>query len=283
MNTISPVSTIPAMTKEEFDFFRAKLFELAGISLSDVKLDLLQARLRSRVTDLGFSGYDEYRDHLDKLSADDSEWEAFVNQLTTNKTDWFREPEHFNYLVKDFLPKWKTLGKKHLSVWCAASSTGEEPYTLSMVLWEALKGTGITYEILASDIDTKVLTLARNGVYPRERLYQIPENYQRIAVALGSQEISHWMKIKKEIKENVKFVQLNLTRALPLKDKFDIIFCRNVLIYFNSKTVEIVANSLHERALDQSALIISHSESLQSCRSKWVYRSPSIYAKGSLF
>src|SRR3989344_4546631 len=181
------------MTLEEFDFFRSKIYCLAGISLSDAKLDLLQARLRSRVISLGMKNYKSYQLYLQKLPEAHQEWEQFINLLTTNKTDWFREPDHFSYIVNQFLPRWLRLGKKHLKVWCAASSTGEEAYTLSLVLNDALKSSGVSFEIMATDIDTNVLALGRNGVYAQSCLSQIPENYHSVGFCQGTKELSSWM------------------------------------------------------------------------------------------
>lgn len=272
------------MDRAEFDYFRTKIFSLAGISLSDAKLDLLQARLRSRVIALGMSSFEEYRFHLESISQTDEEWETFINLLTTNKTDWFREPKHFDYIVNDFLPKWLALGKKKLSVWCAACSTGEEAYTLSLILNEALKGTDIKYTILASDIDTKVLRIAKNGVYPRDLIHQIPERFHRMGFCFGTKEISNWMKVRKEIKEPIQFKQLNLTvKPFNLDEGHDLILCRNVMIYFNPTTVKNVVDEIYRVSNKDSVLIIAHSESLQNIQTSWRYRSPSIYYKGKIF
>lgn len=270
------------LQSEEFQFFKDKIFNLAGISLSPAKLDLVQGRLRSRVQNHGFSSFGEYITHLKELNDNDPEWEYFINSLTTNKTDWFREPEHFEYLIEEFIPQWMKLGKKHLKVWCAASSTGEEPYTLALVLTHALKDTGKTFEILASDIDTNVLDVAQKGVYRREQLFQIPQEFQKTTIAVGTGEISDWFKIKAHIKEKVKFKQINLTKIeFNQTPDFDLVFCRNVLIYFNHKTVEAVTESIFKHSASDSCLIIAHSESLQSAqKSPWKYKQPSIYGKG---
>lgn len=270
------------MTRDQFDYFRKKIFELSGISLSDVKIDLLQSRLRSRVLKEGFESFDQYRDFLLSIPPEHAEWESFINLLTTNKTDWFREPGHFDFLIKEFIPKWKLLGKKKLHVWCAASSTGEEPYTLSLVLNEAFKNSEYSYEIHASDIDTKVLSEAQNGVYPRERLDQVPEIY-RSYFALGTGEISHWMKIKKDLKRPVRFFQYNLTRPERLDQEYDLIFCRNVLIYFNPTTISHVVKSLYQHGSQNSVLVIAHAESLQTVNTDWKFKRPSIYVKGKHF
>lgn len=275
---------LESLTSSEFEYFRNKIFELAGISMSDSKIELVRTRLRSRIISLGFSSFKEYQDYLKSLPSDDQEWQAFINVLTTNKTDWFREPEHFHFLVREFLPQWLSLGKKHLKVWCAASSTGEEPYTLALVLAEALKNTQITFEIVASDIDTKVLEVAKNGVYHEDRLYQIPQEYQKSFIAKGTGEISSWFRLKKDLKSKVSFKQVNLVASeYPLKSKFDIVFCRNVLIYFDNQTIEKVIQSIYKYCEEDSVLVIGHSESLQNIKSQWRYMRPSIYLKGRKF
>jgi chemotaxis protein methyltransferase CheR len=270
------------LSLDEFDYFRSKIHSLAGISLSNAKLDLIQARLRSRVHHLGLGDFRSYRNHLENLPSSDPEWELFINVLTTNKTDWFREDEHFRFITQKFLPQWLKLGRKHLSVWCAASSTGEEPYTLSLVLNQALKQTGISYKILATDIDTKVLSIAKNGVYPKDRLSQIPPNYHAEFVP-GTKDISAWMKVRKCIKKKVEFRQLNLNHSpYELNEKFDLILCRNVLIYFNPETIAKVTQGLHACATKDAVLLIAHSESLQNITSSWKFVRPSIYQKGKL-
>jgi len=272
------------LSSSEFEYFRSKIFELAGISMSDSKIDLVRTRLRSRIISLGFSSFKAYQNYLKGLSENDPEWQAFINVMTTNKTDWFREPEHFHFLVKEFLPKWLSLGKKHLRVWCAASSTGEEPYTLALVLAEVLQNTQITFEIIASDIDTKVLEVAKNGVYHVDRLYQIPQDYQKSFIAKGTGEISSWFRLKKDLKSKVSFKQVNLIASdYPLNSKFDIVFCRNVLIYFDNQTIENVIQNIYRYCEEDAVLVIGHSESLQNIKSQWKYMRPSIYLKGRKF
>lgn len=269
------------LSAKAFEYFQFKIYSLAGISLSGAKHDLVQTRLRSRILTLGLPDYESYKDYLKSKSEDDPEWEAFINLLTTNKTDWFRESGHFDFITDEFLPRWKKLGKTHLNVWCAASSTGEEPYTLSLILHEALKESGHTYSILASDIDTRVLKTAVNGVYPIEFLPQIPERYQQIGFALGKEDISGWMKVKKEIRQHVEFMQFNLTKyPYPHVQKFDLVLCRNVLIYFNQETINRVVENIYQVTNPEGILIIAHSESLQNLATPWKYLRPSLYFKG---
>jgi chemotaxis protein methyltransferase CheR len=260
---------------EDFDFFCLKIFELAGISMTSSKLSLVQSRLSSRVSALGLKSFKDYRLYLEDIHQEHEEWQQFTNRLTTNKTEWFRESAHFDYLTQFFLPAWKKLGKERMEVWCAASSTGEEAYTLALVLEEQ----GINYRITASDIDTKVLTHARSGVYLRDNLQQIPKKYHQHFI-LGTAEISEWMKVRDHIKENIIFRQINLNNTpYPNKLSFDLIFCRNVMIYFKPPMIEKVASALYEVAADNSMLFIAHSESLQNIKTPWSYVAPSIYKK----
>lgn len=270
------------ISNDQFDFFRKKIFELAGISMSDVKIDLVQSRLRSRVLNIGLNSFEDYQSYLTAVPKDHAEWETFINLLTTNKTDWFREPEHFEYLTQEFLPHWKKTGKKKLHIWCAASSTGQEPYTLSLILNEFFRNTHYDYEIHASDIDTNVLKLAQNGVYHREQLNQIPEKFHT-HFAMGSGEIEQWMKVKKQIKKPVTFFQFNLTHFEKFDRQYDLILCRNVLIYFGQQTISQVVNTLFQNAASDSVLVIAHSESLQTINTEWSFKRPSIYVKGKKY
>lgn len=282
MNIFQP--EIGKLGLEEFRFFQTKIFSLTGITLGQAKLDLVQSRLRTRILALGLPDFKSYREILERLPDNDSEWELFVNSLTTNKTDWFREPEHFDFLINDFLPAWRKLGKKHLSVWCAASSTGEEPYSLALTIEDALKDSGISFEILASDIDTRVLSYAKNGVYARNLLNQIPSKFHKTGFCFGTGDISEWMKVKKEIKSKVTFLQINLAKPpYPVNKKFDLILCRNVLIYFSPSVIQTVINGIFDCGEKESVLIIGHAESIQTISSSWKHYRPTIYFKGKIF
>lgn len=268
---------------EDFCFFRDQIYTKAGIFLPDIKLNLVQARLRKRVLKLGFQDYESYRLYLEALPDFHEEWVVFINLLTTNKTEWFREEKHFKFITEEFLPRWIKLGKKHLRVWCAASSTGEEAYTLSLVLNLALRDTGITYEIIATDINTNVLALGENGVYQSSHLARIPAIYHD-GFTIGSDDLRDWMRVNSSIKERVSFTYFNLNNTpYRWKEKFDLTLCRNVMIYFNRQTIGRVVEAIHESSAKESVLIVSYSETLQNTNSSWTYLTPSIYTKGKLF
>ncbi len=270
-----------SLSQNDFQFFRGLIHETAGISLSDSKMELVQSRLRSRVIALGMSGFGEYRKYLQQASQDQDEWQTFINSLTTNKTDFFREPKHFDYLVKDFLPTWKPRGAEPLNIWCAASSTGEEPYTLSMVLARAMAPTMRTYKILATDIDTDALAAASRGVYPASRIdEQIPQEYRSHAIEYGTGGIANWARIHPNVKNKITYEPHNLIEPkIPGERIFDLIFLRNVLIYFTPETILQVVEKLHKAAKPGGLLFIGHSESLNNVKSSWTSVSPSVYIK----
>lgn len=278
------LSNVPGLSEKDFAFFREQIYELAGISLSAAKLDLVQSRLRNRVSFLGLKNFRAYAEFLTERDRIDPEWQFFINALTTNKTEWFRESEHFEFIRKDFLRAFIETGKKHLRVWCGACSTGEEAYSLSLLLNQVLKDSGVTFEIVASDIDTNVLQVAKNGVYRRGHLSQVPQVYHQSGFILGTEEISDWMKVKKEIKSHITFRQFNLVQfPFDFSQKFDLIVCRNVFIYFDSQTVGNVTKEMFKHAEKDAVLIIAHSESLQNLNTPWTYIGPSVYAKGKVF
>jgi chemotaxis protein methyltransferase CheR len=280
-----PIAASPdSLSEEDFQFFRERIRHIAGISLSPAKQDLVRARLRERVGALALSSHAEYRAHLEALNKDDPEWQRFINCLTTNKTDWFREPAHFRMLEESFLPRWLSTGKDCLHVWCAASSTGEEPYTLSLVLDRFLRPRGKEYRILATDIDTNVLALAQNGVYSRQRVEeQVPPEFHDRFIR-GKRELSDWMKVKPIIKAPLSFENVNLSQGLRgERPEFDLIFLRNVLIYFDAAGVQNVVEKTFPLAAPNSLLVIAHSESLQNISTRWSYVKPSLYRKGGFY
>jgi chemotaxis protein methyltransferase CheR len=276
---MSSLSGSPELNDQEFGWFAATIQRLAGITLSNSKRELVRTRLRSQLSAHGCKTFLDYRFFLEGLPGDHPEWQVFVNLLTTNKTDFFREPRHFQYLVQEYLPVWAKSGSKSLKVWSCACSTGQEPYTLSMVLAKHLPP-GFDYRILASDVDTQVLRTAENGVYPMDKLPEIPAEYANASVDTGAGEVADWFRVKEKIREKIEFRQHNLLSGEPpTTDSFDLILCRNVLIYFSREIVSSVMRNLHQAAKEQGQLFIGHSESLHGLDSLWAHKAPSIYVK----
>lgn len=270
-----------SIEKDDFIFFKDVLYQKSGIWMKEVKSDLMSSRLRKRAVQLGMRSLHEYRQLLEKEADDSMEWQVFINLLTTNKTDFFREPDHYDYLIHQFIPEWLKLGKTHLNVWSCASSTGEEPYTLAMVFEKHLPPE-ITYSILATDIDTEVLARAKNGVYSKNRLWEIPGEYSSL-LAMGTGEVSEWFTVKRKLRDRIQFVQHNLfSEDLPPfhnEQKFDLALCRNVLIYFDSEGIEKTAKKIYQSTTENGVLLIGHSESLQGRKGLWKTKKPSYYFK----
>lgn len=263
---------------EDFAYFQALVFKLSGITLSDKKRDLLLTRLSSHLKKSDLGSYSDYRNYLQGLPENHGEWQSFINLMTTNKTDFFREIRHFDYIEEVLIPKWIQSKKSEIKVWSAACSTGEEPYTLAMFL-EAKLPAGMTYKIFASDIDTNVLAKAKNGVYSMVKESEIPEDYRKKSIEYGRGEIADWFRIKSSLKSKITFSAFNLVEDSLEDEKFDLILCRNVMIYFSRAVVEKVANNLAKSCLDDGILFIGHSESLQGTKTPWKVTTASVYSK----
>ncbi len=267
------------LTDEDYGYFQRTIFELSGISLGDTKKELVKSRLTSHIKSLGLHSFTDYRNYLSRLSSVDPEWQRFINFLTTNKTDFFREAQHFEYLKNVVIPKWLEKNQKELKVWCCASSTGQEPYTLAMVLSRALPP-HISYTILATDIDTEVLQEANNGVYHINKLPEIPSQYRDEFINIGKGEVQGWFRVSSKIRERIIYKQHNLiSSAFPGNEVFDLIFCRNVLIYFSAETIKPLIKKFHPCLKENGLLFISHSESISKLSDKFNLVHPSVYQK----
>ena len=267
------------ISDEDFIYFQSLVFKLAGITLNDKKRDLLLTRLSSHLKNTQFEDYAEYRHHLEGLSSSDEEWQKFINLMTTNKTDFFREIRHFEYIEEVLIPKWKSAKKTEVKIWSAACSTGEEPYSLAMFLEEKLPS-GMKYKILASDIDTNVLNKAQNAVYSIAKESEIPESLRKNSIQYGHGAIHDWFRIKAHLKNKIIFKNFNLVEdLLPENEKFDLILCRNVMIYFSREIIEKVAINLARSSAKDATLFIGHSESLQGTNTPWKVTTASVYSQ----
>jgi chemotaxis protein methyltransferase CheR len=270
-----------ALKIEETDlkFFCETIEARAGIALKSTKHELVRTRLRTRLIANNFANFSDYRDFLSSLPPDHPEWELFTNNLTTNKTDFFREAKHFDYLVEEVLPAWLKTSERFFRVWSAAASTGEEAYTLAMVLQKHIPP-GRDFKILATDIDTAVLKTAQNAVYPMLKKPEIPLEYHANCLEFGSGEAAGWFRIKKHLKEKVVFKTHNLIeQQSSAREVFDLVLCRNVLIYFTKETIEVVQKKLYSATKPNGYLYIGHSESFQGLDHKWRSVLPSIFKR----
>lgn len=273
------MSAAKEFQQDDFQYFCETIERIAGIHMKPAKFQLVRTRLNSRLAQHGLNTYSEYRELLQSLPDTDPEWEQFINLLTTNKTDFFREPKHFEFLVQKILPAWLKTGDKTFKVWSAAASTGEEPYTLAMVL-ESHLPKDRDYKILATDVDTDVIKASQNAVYPLAKKHEIPTEFHNTSIDLGHSECRNFFRIKRHLKDKVVCKRHNLVdNSSPGHDVFDLVLCRNVLIYFDKDTIEFVARKLYQTTKPGGHFFIGHSESLQGIKHDWQSFGPSVFKK----
>ncbi|CAM2138539.1 chemotaxis protein methyltransferase [Pararobbsia alpina] len=242
-------------TNADFARIRALIYQVAGISLSDHKRDMVYSRLARRLRARSMTVFSEYLDYLER-TRDDAEWEAFTNSLTTNLTSFFREAHHFPILA-DFVAK----RRGPVSIWCCAASTGEEPYSIAMTLQESLGNAARNSTILATDIDTQVLAKADAGVYTLDQGKNLsPERLRRFFLK-GTGSRAGQMKVRPELRQMLTFSRLNLHEdRWPVQGPFDVIFCRNVMIYFDKPTQGRILERFVPLMKHDALLFAGHSE-----------------------
>jgi chemotaxis protein methyltransferase CheR len=275
------MKTATAASGDEFDLLELcrMIEDRTGLHMKTSKHDLLRSRLASRLPDLGFNEIGEYRRYLQGKSSNDPEWQIFTNLMTTNKTDFFREVRHFEFLVQQILPAWLKTSQKVFKAWSAASSTGEEAYTLAMVLNQHLPKDR-DFKILATDIDTDVLKTASNSVYPATKKPEIPQEYQLSSIENGKGDAEGWFRMKKSLRDRIQFTTHNLIeQTSPGEEVFDLVLCRNVLIYFDQNTINFVQHKLYSTTKTGGHLFIGHSESFHGIQHKWKSVGPSVFRK----
>ena len=256
-----PCELSPASFARLAQFITAEL----GIKMPESKSTMIQSRLLRRVSSLGLASIDQYVDHL-FAPQNQAEREHFINAITTNKTDFFREPEHFTYLSEVVLPAFGRNRARcaRFQAWSAGCSTGEEPYTLAMVLAEyAARRPGFEFAILATDVSTRVLDQARDAIYPEAQILPVPPELRRkyLLSSRGTEE--RMARIVPGLRMQISFGQLNfMEEYYPVRDTFDAIFFRNVMIYFDRPTQEAVVNKLCRNLAPGGYLFAGHSESL---------------------
>ena len=248
-----PISPI---TDAEFDKFRDFIYERAGIAMTPQKRQLVAGRLMRRVTLGGHASYGAYFDHVIG-SSDHAEQQCMIDCLTTNETYFFREPAHFDFMTKEILPGFRG---RPFRAWSAACSTGEEVYTLAMLLAEGL-GSG-DWQVLGTDINQQVLQTARTGLYPMDRASGIPPALLSKYCLKGVRSQAGYLLIEPKLKQRVRFEPRNLKAPLPPGDGYDVIFLRNVLIYFDGPTKLEVVRRVASRLRPGGHFFVSHVESL---------------------
>ena len=263
---------LPVLKDKEFTLFQQLIYETAGIHMSNAKKALVSGRLAKRIKHFGLASYEEYFRLL--KTAANGELQTAVDLLTTNETFFFREPKHFDFLRDRVLPEWR-FGPRR--IWSAASSSGEEAYTLAMVL--AAHAPTDAWEIVGTDISTRVVERARAGQYPIERANNIPRSYltEYCLKGTGSQEGTFI--VAKELRARISFVHANLQTDLSRLGNFDVIFLRNVLIYFDMEIKQRVVARLVRQLKPGGHLMVGHSESLNGVTDALRVVVPSVYRK----
>jgi chemotaxis protein methyltransferase CheR len=262
------------LTDLEFRQFQALIFKIAGISMSASKRQLVSGRLARRVKHYRLNSYGEYYRLLMKPDSME-ELQVAVDLLTTNETYFFREPKHFDLLRNIVLPPLK--GRQNIRIWSGACSSGEEPYSIAMTLADCVDDQ--PWEIIASDISSRVLEKARTGHYPMERAEDIPPSLLTRYCLKGVDAQAGTFLVDRSLRSRVRFMQVNLNADLPRLGEFDVIFLRNVLIYFDAETKRQVVQRLLNHLKPGGYFVVSHSETLQGVSDALNSVAPSVYRK----
>jgi chemotaxis protein methyltransferase CheR len=256
------------------------VMEQTGISLSEHKRELVYGRLTKRLRTLGLGTFADYCSHL----TDDNNGELLelINAITTNLTSFFRENHHFEYLEQTVFPELiaSRNNNRRIRIWSAGCSTGEEPYSIAMMVRECFpSGQGWDVKILATDIDSNVLAKAAAGVYAEDRVSGLPTQRVKKWFRKGSGEQAGTVKVSPELQSLISFKQLNLMNPWPMKGPFDIIFCRNVVIYFDKPTQKVLFGRYADLMADDGHLFVGHSETLFKVTERFRLVGRTIYKK----
>jgi chemotaxis protein methyltransferase CheR len=260
-------------TGKDFERVQKMIYARAGISLNNSKQDMVYSRLVRRLRETGINNFKDYLLLLE--SGNEDEWEAFVNSLTTNLTSFFREPHHFPLLAEHAL---KQATQHRISLWCAAASTGEEPYSMAMTLVDAFGSFTPPVSIIASDVDTNVLAKAESGIYPMERVEKLsPDRVKRYFYkGIGAQ--AGLVRVKPELQALITFRQINLLDDnWPIRGPLDAIFCRNVMIYFDKETQLRILERFAPLLQPEGVLFAGHSESFHNAGHVFNLRGKTVY------
>lgn len=259
-------------TARDFDRVRNLIYKRAGIALADSKQEMVYSRLARRLRATGIHTFQAYLDELESR-ADNEEWESFTNALTTNLTSFFREAHHFPILAEHVRN-----AKEPVTVWCAASSTGEEPYSIAMTLCEALGSLTPQAHVIATDIDTNVLNTGANGIYSIDRLDKMSPERARRFFLRGKGQQEGLVRVRPELRQMVTFKQLNLLADnWPVSGPFDAIFCRNVMIYFDKPTQGKILARFAPLMKPDALLFAGHSENFLYVSDAFKLRGKTVY------
>lgn len=277
-------SSSNTLSQKQFADVRERLYKLAGIKLSSGKEALVAARLAKRMRHLNLDSYEQYMSFV----AEDRtgrELAQMIDVLTTNKTSFFRESQHFDFLREQMLPKLGSGANRPVRIWSAGCSNGKEPYTIAMLMRETTSDVDKRdWRILATDISERMLTVAREGIYDEGTAAEIPPTllkkyFTSVVCTDARTDMSRRYQVSDNVRSMVSFARLNLMEEWPMKGLFNAIFCRNVMIYFDKPTQQRLVQRYWEMLAPGGHLFIGHSESLTNIAGKFRYVQPALYVK----
>ncbi|WDE01902.1 protein-glutamate O-methyltransferase CheR [Thalassomonas actiniarum] len=278
------------LNQQEFSFICRYVHEHAGIVLSESKREMVYRRFSRIIRERRLSSFSDYCRLLQKNP--EQEQNYFINAITTNLTSFFREQHHFDYLRQHELPALIRNGshEKYMRIWSSACSTGEEPYSIAITLMQAMQGLLSQWDvkILATDIDSNVLAKAKQGIYAKDKLDDLSSEIKRQYFKQGTRENSGKVRVAQCLSKLITFKQLNLLHQWPMKGLFDVIFCRNVIIYFDKDTQQDLFARYYDYLKPGGLLILGHSENLGSFQSDFdnvgrtIFRKPVISAQAQV-
>ena len=263
-----------AWTTADFSRVQALIYQRAGISLHDGKHAMVYSRLSRRLRETGYASFNEYLNWLEKH--DGPEWQEFINALTTNLTAFFREQHHFEIFSTHLRSKpsgtpWR--------VWCSAASTGEEPYSIVITALDTL-GMNAAFKLVASDIDSRVLAKAAEGIYRIENAKGLTQDYLQRFFLRGKGANAGLLRAKPELRKAIEFMSVNLIRDdWPFRESFDVVFCRNVMIYFDAPTQRRVLERIHRVLKPGGMLFVGHAENFSESRDLFTLRGKTVYER----
>lgn len=271
------------LSDEEFKKLSEFIYHEYGIKMPPVKKIMLQSRLQKRLRELNIPNFKDYVEYVFSKEGQDNEVIHMIDVVSTNKTDFFREPVHFDFLSGEFIPEFmnETHGKGYLKVWSAGCSSGEEPYTIAITLAECKeKHPGLEYSILGTDISSRILKNAIEAIYKENRIEGLPLNLKRKYFLKSKDRTNPTVRVIADLRRRVSFGRLNfMDHSFAVNETFDVIFCRNVLIYFDRETQEKVINKLCTKLRHNGVFFLGHSESITSMQVPLKQIKPTIFRK----
>ncbi|MDD5153811.1 MAG: protein-glutamate O-methyltransferase [Desulfovibrionales bacterium] len=285
LNTNIPIFNPPDMSDQEFALFSDLVYRHAGITLPPSKRNMLVSRLLKRLRALGLHSFLDYYNYITSPGGHQAEFPHTIDMISTNKTEFFREAGHFKFLREVVLPelaaRGRRVGEGKITSWSAGCSSGEEPYTLAMVMTEHLKGYGGgEFSILATDISHRMLDKGRRAVYSEVDIQNVPSDYLRKYFMRGTKGQEGYYRVAPELRNRVGFQHYNfMDDSVPFHGPMDFIFCRNVMIYFDQGTRTRLIKKFYKHLVDGGYLFIGHSETLHGMETDFKLASPTVYRK----